>query len=158
MSHLNSRVTMLLFVQALLLVACSPAGDESTRQSASPPPQGAPVQEVAPPPAPAGAASAAAPDAGQPGAAALREFVDPVTGQRRAPTSAELKAMDNAGRVTPQAVPAPRPRDKEIVFADGTVAVEETAPSQLQACVQKDGKVLVDHDCKPVAPAPVKKP
>lgn len=158
MSHLNPRGTTLILVQALLLAACSPAGDQSTQQAASPPQQTAPAQQVAPPPVPADSASAASPDASQPGAAALREFVDPVTGQPRAPTAAELRALENAGRATTQAVPAPRPRDKEIVFADGTVAVEETSPSQMQACVQQDGKVLVDHDCKATAPAPVKKP
>jgi len=156
MSYLNFRGTVLVLVQAMLLAACSSPSDEPAQQSALPPQQSAPAQEAARAPVPAPEPS---PDASQPGTAALREFVDPVTGQSRAPTSAELKALEAASKsttVTAQA--ASKPREKEIVFPDGTVAVEEGSLSQMKACVQKDGAVTVDHDCKVNAPVPVKKP
>jgi hypothetical protein len=154
MRHLNFRSIVLVLVQGLLLAACSPAGDGPKQQAALPSQENAATREVAPAPVPV-----PAPDATQPGTAALREFVDPVTGQRRAPTSAELKALQDAGKVTASAATAPaRPKEREIVFPDGTVAVEEGSLSQMQGCLQKDGTVTVDHDCKSNAQAPAKKP
>jgi hypothetical protein len=152
MNHLSLRNSMLMLAPALLLCACGksttdPAQGAATIQQGSTP---APVAQPAPD-------AVASPDATQPGATAVREFRDPVTGQPREPTAAELKASA-ASQSTSKAGTGTRPKDKEIVFPNGTVAVEEATMSEMKGCVQKDGRTVVDHDCKANATAPVAKP
>jgi glucose/arabinose dehydrogenase len=151
MNHRKFRGTMLVIAGALSLAACG-SSDSPTQQGAEP------AQQAAPEAAPATPAPAASPAATQP-ATALQEFLDPVTGQPRAPTDAELKAIAaSAPSVKSSAAATPRPKDKEIVLSNGMVAVEPGVVSDLKACVQPDGRVLTDHDCKSGAAAPVKKP
>jgi hypothetical protein len=152
MNHRNFRGTMLVMAGTLALAACG-SSDSPTQQATAPAQQAAPA--AAPAPAPATPAPAAAPAASQP-ATALQEFIDPVTGQPRAPTDAELKAIA-APTVKPNAVATPAPK-KEIVLSNGMVAVEPGVVSTMKACVQQDGRVLTDHDCRSDAAAPVKKP
>jgi hypothetical protein len=81
----------------------------------------------------------------------VQAFVDPVTGELRAPTDAERAAMaaqaaqrKQAASVGSSATSQPR----EIVLPDGSVAVPvDTTTETLQACVEKDGHVTVDHNC-----------
>jgi hypothetical protein len=40
----------------------------------------------------------------------------------------------------------------------GEVVMQESSMSDMKGCVQKDGRVVVDHDCKSNAPVPVTKP
>ena len=155
MSHLNFRNSILLLAPALLLGACGSSGEPTqgaavVQESTPPAPVAAPAQVAAPEPSPAAA---------QPAAAALREFRDPVTGLPREPTAAELKALAAAAQTAAsKAGTGARQRDKEIVFPNGTVAVEETTMSEMKGCVEKDGRTTADHDCNSAASAPVSKP
>lgn len=147
MSDRKFRGTLLVLAGTLLLGGCGSSGSPP-QQGAAPSPQAA---------APAPAAPAATPAASQPETAALREFLDPVTGQPREPTEAELKAMAAARPAAPAASAASKP--KEIVLPNGMVVIEGTSlMSEMKGCVQPDGSVVADHDCREKAAAPVKKP
>lgn len=158
MNHLNCRISILLLAPTLLLGGCGSSG-ESPQGAAIVQEGSAPAQVTAPVPAGvAASAPAAVPETAPPAAAALREFRDPVTGQPREPTAAELKALAAATQNASKAGTGAAPKDREIVFPNGTVAVEEGALSEMKGCVQKDGKVTVDHDCRSDAPAAAGKP
>jgi hypothetical protein len=152
MIHTNFRNSILLVAPALLLCACGSSGD--SRQGATVVQDNAPAQVAAPAPAPAAAA-----DSTQAGAAGLREFIDPVTGQPREPTAAELKALEASKQTSaPSSAITSKPKPKEIVLPNGVVAVEMESTSEMKGCLQKDGRAVVDHDCKSNVPAPAKKP
>jgi hypothetical protein len=150
MNHRKFHGTTLVIAAAMLLGACG---------SANSPQQGAPLPQEAAAPMPAAPAPtpAAAPAPSQPETVALREFIDPVTGQPREPTAAELKALAAAGKAAaPTAATAPKP--KETVLPNGMVAVEAGVKSEMKGCVQPDGRFVAGHDCKSDAAATVKKP
>jgi hypothetical protein len=151
MSDRKIRATALVLAGMLLLVACGSKQNPTPQQAA-----GEAVATPAPAPASTADAPPATPDASGPAAGALREFRDPVTGELRAPTAAEQRAMAAARPVTPSASATSRPR--EIVMSNGTVAVELNQMSEMQGCVQPDGSVVADHDCKEKPATPVKKP
>lgn len=155
MSYLKSRGTMMVFAQALLLCACGQSGDPQSQQAGRAAQDDAPTQDAVPAPTPA---APALPDAGRPGTAALREFRDPVTGQPRAPTAAELKALETPRQTAPSAGATTRPSEREILFPNGTVAVEEGPLTEMKGCVQQDGSVAVGHDCRSGTLAPSTKP
>ncbi len=143
MSDLRSCRVMAVAAATLLLGACSSSGEAPQKDAAHAP--DASVQKVEPAAAPAPVAVPAPPPA-QP-AAGLRVFIDPVTGKPREPTAAEIKALEAASPPANQKPAVPQ-QDKEIVFPDGTVAIQGHTLSEMKACVQKDGHVVVDHDCK----------
>lgn len=153
MNHRQFHATTLAIAAAMLLAACGPQG--------KPPQQGATLSpEPTPPPAVSASTPAptpaAAPVTSQPATAALREFIDPVTGQPRQPTAAELKALATAGQSAPASAAASRP--KETVLPNGMVAVEVGVKSEMKGCLQADGRVVATHDCQGEAAAPAKKP
>ena len=152
MNHRRFHGTTLVAAAALLLGACDSA-DSPQQQTATLPQAAAP----APTPATPAPTPAAAPAASQPGTVAMREFIDPATGQSRAPTAAELKALA-ASKQTVAASAAAASRPKETVLPNGMVAVEAGVKSEMKGCVQPDGRFVADHDCKDGAAAPAKKP
>jgi hypothetical protein len=150
MSHLNFRKSLLTLAPVLLLYACGKPSADTAQGAAVVQDGNAPAQVAAPAPA-------ASPQTAPTGASGLREFRDPVTGQTREPTAAELKALA-ASQNASKAGNGARPKEKEVVFPNGTVAVEETILSEMKGCIQKDGRTTVDHECKSSAPATVTKP
>jgi len=150
MNHLNFRNSILMLAPVLLLGACGKPTD-AAQGAAVVPESKAPAEVVAPAPV-------ASPEAAAAGAAGLREYRDPVTGQPREPTAAELKALAAAAQSASKASNGARRKNKEIVLPDGAVAVEENTMSEMKGCMQKDGRIVVDHDCKGAAPANVSKP
>lgn len=161
MIHTNCR-SLILIAQALALCACSgshqasQAGAPASAQQAQPASAAGPA---IPPTSPAAvAAPSSAPAAAATGGAAIREFIDPATGQAREPTAADLKAFEAAKARTPSAAPTVKPRGGEITMPNGMVAIEAPPPSDMKGCLRKDGTMVVDHDCTSTAPATGKKP
>jgi hypothetical protein len=153
--------SLIVIAQALALCACSAAHDASQANApaAAQQPGQAPAAGSAPATGPAAAsapASAAAP-AGT-GGAAMREFIDPATGQTREPTAADLKAFEAAKAQAPSAAPTVKPRGGEITLPNGMVVIEAPPPSDIKGCLRKDGTVVIDHECTSTAPAAGKKP
>jgi hypothetical protein len=97
--------------------------------------------------APAGGAAAAAPEGSvSPAGAGVnqesRAFIDPVTGEMRAPTAAELAASKPPAS-TEQASRQERPPPVETRLPDGTIMIDMRNQPQVeeQACVQADGSL-----------------
>jgi hypothetical protein len=102
---------------------------------------------------PAGTAAAFAPGAG----AAQQAFLDPVTGQPREPTEAELAALQAAGLAGSSAKAALRPAaaaPEEVHLPDGTVGirVDQRYYETVVACRQPDGRF--GTDCPPAGGKP----
>lgn len=81
----------------------------------------------------------------EPGAAATpesRAFIDPVTGEMRAPTEAELAAMQPAESTDP-AVKQQAPAPVKTVLPDGTIMYDMRNQPQVEerVCVQADGSI-----------------
>jgi hypothetical protein len=160
MNHLNSlRGTMLVLAQAFVLCACGTSAEAPRQQAAHLQEENAPAQSAQPASAPVPGPTAAATDTGSSGAA-MQVFIDPVTGKPREPTAAEIKALATARQAAApnQAITQGSKQGKVTVLPNGTVAYEETSLSEMKGCVQKDGSITVDHNCKSNVAAPVKKP
>jgi len=100
----------------------------------------------------------AVPDTSQPvahdtasiSAAGVKVFIDPVTGEIRDPTPAEAAALAAEAAKQKAAHGADKQNaPRQIVHPDGTVEViiDESADQSLQGCVQKDGSIVMAHDC-----------
>lgn len=123
-------------VATLALAGCArrpaeaPAAAPAAASTASPAPSPASSSSVSPGPAPVGT----------PGA---RIFIDPVTGEARAPTPAELAAATPerrspaavAVKIAPEVIVTPLPGGITEYSINGGVQVEETT------CVQDDGRL-----------------
>src|ERR1044071_3705027 len=138
-----------LMLGSALLSACS-ASDPQTSPPADKPAVPVAAQTTPPPPAdtispPSIPAVADAPP-GQSktsGAAAMKMFIDPVTGLPRDPTDAELAAMTQAEQSQKSAAQKPA---REIKLKKRGVAMKmEDNEAPLQSCVTPDG-IVVDHD------------
>ena len=133
----------ILIVGGLALAAL---GGCSADHSAEAPAASAPAAGAASEAAPAAGAAAAAPEgslspAGA-GIAESRAFIDPVTGEMRAPTAAELAAA-KVSAITEQAGRQQRPPPVETKLPDGTIVIDMRNQPQVEekACVQADGSL-----------------
>jgi len=98
-------------------------------------------QQVAAPPAATAVSASSSPSAAP--AAGVRIFIDPVTGEVRAPTAEELasanvtrrQAASVAVKVAPEVVVTPLPGGVTEYSINGGFQVDETT------CVQKDGRL-----------------
>lgn len=117
---------------ALALGGCSAEQSAEGPAAASAPANGAAVA------APEGSVSAAGGDVDP----ASRAFIDPVTGEMRAPTAAELAASKQPGSAE-QAGRQERPPPVETRLPDGTIMIDMRDQPQVeeQACVQADGSL-----------------
>jgi hypothetical protein len=87
------------------------------------------------------------------GKEAVKIFVDPTTGEIREPTEDELKAIardDLARKQITSAKPTTTASSPEILLPNGSVATKlgRSSSESLRACIQKDGSMAVDHECK----------
>lgn len=156
MNHCNLRNTMLGLAPLLLLGACSSADKAAPAATVQVETAERPQADEASAEAATSATASQAADA-QAGSA-VRAFVDPVTGQIREPTPAELRALEASGKsAAPSSAIKTRPRPQETVLPNGWVAVEVNADSEMKGCVQTDGRVVAAHDCKS-EPAAAAKP
>jgi hypothetical protein len=158
MIYRKLRTAMLGLAPMVLLCACSSSDKAAPAAAAS-------VQTAANPRTSEASAEVAAPIAASPAAAggptgsAVRGFIDPVTGQIRAPTPAELRALETQKQtLAPNSAISAKPGSKETVLPNGWVAVEVNSTSEMKGCVQKDGRVVPAHDCKSEPSSAVKKP
>jgi hypothetical protein len=88
------------------------------------------------------AASTAGTATATPEGEASRAFIDPVTGELRAPTAAELAAMQPSESNEP-AVKQQAPPPEKTVLPDGTVMMDLRNQPQAEekVCVQADGSI-----------------
>jgi hypothetical protein len=100
-------------------------------------------------PSPEATRTDATPRAAENQEAGVRAFVDPVTGALREPTPEEAAALAKGQQKAPDAQSRPVQKPREIVHPDGTVEVilDGSHDQPVQACVQADGGVKVEHAC-----------
>lgn len=82
---------------------------------------------------------------------AVKAYIDPVTGELREPTAAELASEAQA---TTQKESNSGKSSRQIVRADGSVEVllDQSNDQAFKACVQKDGSVAMGHECEATSP------
>jgi hypothetical protein len=136
--------TALVLGSSALLLGCSsserssPDRPAATAQSSPTADSSAPATTAQPP---------AAPGANSSG---MRIFIDPKTGEPRAPTAAELAAMEQLEQKDSKLQAAPERRQTEMKLRGGGTAItlDEGVQTPLQACTNADGSIVVDHECQ----------
>jgi hypothetical protein len=140
--NICARITTsaLLLAGSALLLGCS-SSERQTSQSADSQAAEPSAPTVAAQPTP-GTAEQTSPAAPAPG---VRIFIDPTTGEAREPTAQEMAEM---AKQSAAAKPGSKPQ--AVQLPDGTVMVpmEGMPQTPVQACLEKDGSLKVDHECR----------
>jgi hypothetical protein len=129
-----------LVVTCSTLIACKP---ESTQEQSPANATNVAIET-------ASAAALSAPPQANEKQSTVKAYIDPVTGELREPTAADLANEAKAG--TQKASNSAKP-PQQIVRADGSVEVllDQSNDQVFKACVQKDGNVAMGHECDSAA-------
>jgi hypothetical protein len=147
-SRTFTRVASIVIVVApafvgMTLASCSKQTSESAAQSTRPP-DAKSARTITTQEAPASPMPLTSSDG-------LQAFVDPATGELRAPTEAERAALaTTAPRKQIASTTSGTPsQSKEIALPDGSVVVpvDPASAESLQGCVGKDGNITMEHSC-----------
>lgn len=144
--NLCVRITTgaVLLVSTLVLVACSSSERQASPVADSQPPvttaqgQAAPTTQQQVP-------SESSPT--QTPSPAMKVFINPATGEPREPTAQEIADMAK------ESAAKPGTRPQAVQLPDGTIMVPMGGRPRtpIQACIDKDGAVKVDHECQDAA-------
>ena len=144
-SGMRAKLMSVWIVSALVMTACAERPSASNQSTAAPS-----AATAASPATDAGAASPAAAaneSTASSSAPAVRAFIDPVTGELRAPTAQERAALAAQRAATlPEAAAKQRLAAEEVQLPNGVTEIRlgERAMHQERVCIQPDGKVTAD--------------